>query len=314
MTNLELMKIRAAHANNDRQYERMVQDKLRSFYRALLYSYQTVWIKNDNTADAEYVRALINPDKVKFDYDEKIVSIDFKHNFKCGDTFEWKDTNTHWIILKQELTERAYFRGNIRRCQLLEIIDPDTKENIQLWAAIRGPVETRIESIQKAGLVAHVPNMTLNIYVSKNEQTLKLLNRYFKFKFSGLTWMVTAYDSISTPGIIEFTAEENYDCDYDELLITPIDPNPPIKDKKEPAIIGETFVRPLMTASFTLNTDAIDGKWELSLPSEKQKVDDVLDWTVEDSVLKVTWTSMVSGSYIITYGNLTKTIVVESLF
>lgn len=89
MNNLELLKIRARHANNDRQRDRMVLDKLKSFHRALLYSYQTAWIKKDGAEDAEYVRALINPDKVKFDYDEKIVSVDFLHNFKPGDTFEW---------------------------------------------------------------------------------------------------------------------------------------------------------------------------------------------------------------------------------
>ena len=116
MINLELMKLRAKYANNDRQHDRMVQDKLRSFHRSLLYSYQTTWIKKDGDENAEYIRALINPDKVKFDYDEKIVSIDPIHGFTSGDTFEWQGTNTHWIILKQELTEVAYFRGNVRRC------------------------------------------------------------------------------------------------------------------------------------------------------------------------------------------------------
>ena len=314
MINLELMKLRAQHANNDRQHERMVQDKLRSFHRALLYSYQTAWIKKDGDESAGYVRALINPDKVKFDYDEKIVSIDSIHGFKSGDTFEWKGTDTHWIILKQELTELAYFRGNVRRCQLLEVIDPDTKENYSVWAAIRGPVETNINFIQKAGLVAHVPNMTLNIYVPLNEQTQKLFNRYFRFKFAGLYWMVQAYDSISTPGIIEFTAKEDYDCEHEDLLIEPVDPNPPPTNLTAPVIEGDTFVRPLVTSEFKATQYIPTYSWSISLPTDKQKVEDVLTWESKDNTIKVTWTSMVSGSYIITYGDLTKTIVVESLF
>ena len=98
MENLNLLKLRAKHANNDRQRDRMVQDKLRSLHRALLYSYQTAWIKKDGVEDAAYVRALINPDKVKFDYDEKIVSVEFAHGFSPGDTFEWKNTGTHWPV------------------------------------------------------------------------------------------------------------------------------------------------------------------------------------------------------------------------
>ena len=314
MINLELMKLRAQHANNDRQHDRMVQDKLRSLHRALLYSYQTTWIKKDGDESAEYVRALINPDKVKFDYDEKIVSIDHIHGFKSGDTFEWKGTNTHWIILKQELTEIAYFRGNVRRCQLLEAIDPETKEICSFWAAIRGPVETKINFIQKAGLVAHVPNMTLQIYAPLNDITKKLFNRYFRFKFADLTWMVTAYDSISTPGIIEFTAQEDYDCDHEDLLIEPIDPNPPVTNTTAPQIVGETFVRPLITCEFIANPMIQGQSWSIALPSDKQNVSDVLSWESKDNVIKVTWSAMVSGSYIISYGDLTKTVVVESLF
>jgi hypothetical protein len=45
----------------------------------------------------------MNPDKVKFDYDEKIVSVEYEHGFHPGDTFEWgKGTGSHWIILKTE--------------------------------------------------------------------------------------------------------------------------------------------------------------------------------------------------------------------
>lgn len=169
MENLNLLKLRAKHANNDRQHDRMVKDKLRSFHRALLYSYQTAWIKKDGVEDADYVRALINPDKVKFDYDEKIVSVEYEHGFGPGDTFEWKNTGTHWIILKQEMTEVAYFRGNVRRCQELLITDPETGDKVSIWAAVRGPVETKLNTIQKAGLVANVPNMTLQLYIPKTE-------------------------------------------------------------------------------------------------------------------------------------------------
>ena len=65
LTNLELFKMRASAANNDRQINRMVLDKQRSMHRALLYSYQAAWIRRDSP-DGEWVRALINPDKVKF--------------------------------------------------------------------------------------------------------------------------------------------------------------------------------------------------------------------------------------------------------
>ena len=72
--------MRAAFANNDRQHNRMIENKLKSFHRALLYSYQAAWIHKEGSLEG-WVRALINPDKVKFDYDEKIISVDFLHKF-----------------------------------------------------------------------------------------------------------------------------------------------------------------------------------------------------------------------------------------
>lgn len=313
MENLELMKMRARALNNDRQIERMTRDKLRSLHRALLYSYQSAWIKKEGAE--EYNRALINPDKIKFDYDEKIVSIDPKWGYKCGDVFEWKNTGTRWLILKQELTEVAYFRGNCRRCQPLEVINSETGESEILWMAIRGPVETKINTIQKAGIVADVPNLTINAYVTSNEKTIKYFDRYQRFSFAGRYWKVTAPDSISTPGILEFTAEEDYDCDHEDLIIKTVDPNPPPQEY-ENSIIGETFVNPLestiFSTRFMMNNEI---KWQVKLPNENKDVDDVLEWEVlEDNSIKVTWTAMVSGSYVITRGDLTKTIIVQSLF
>jgi hypothetical protein len=81
LENLELLRMRAGAINNDRQHNRMIMDKLRSLHRALLYSYQAAWIRKDTNPGAEWVRALMNPDRVKFDYDEKIVSVEFEHGF-----------------------------------------------------------------------------------------------------------------------------------------------------------------------------------------------------------------------------------------
>lgn len=300
--------------NNDRQHDRMVLDKLKTFHRVLLYSYQAGWIKKDEDG-AEWVRALINPDRVKFDYDEKIVSVDNRANFKCGDTFEWpKESGTHWIILKQEMTELAYFRANIRRCLEITAFDPEIGENVSQWCAVRGPVETKINTIQKAGIVADVPNLTLDIYMVNTEQNRRLFERYQNFEFAGRFWKVQAPDSISTPGILEIVAEEDYDCNHEERLIEIKDPNPPVP-KNTNYIIGESFVKPLDTVTFTPKTAVEGWKWSITLPADANKeIDDVLEYSVKNSSIEVTWYATFQGSYILHYGPLEKTIVAESLF
>lgn len=313
MNNLDLMKLRAQHANNDRQRDRMVADKLKSLHRALLYSYQTAWIKKDGIEDAEYIRALINPDKVKFDYDEKIVSIDFIHNFHLGDTFEWKGTNTHWIILKQELTEVAYFRANVRRCQALEVTDADGNSRT-IYAAIRGPVETKINTIQKAGIVADVPNASLQIYMPRTTENLELFVRYFTFEFQGKFWKVQQTDDISTPGILEIVVLEDYDCNHSELLIEVVDPN--VTEDGEIInfeIIGPTFIQPLCPTEYYVE-NLPEGQWSVAPVGENKDIKDSVKIVQNEKGIKLTWTAMISGSFILKCDSYEKTIVVESLF
>ena len=314
LDNLELFKMRARAANNDRQHNRMVFDKKRSMHRALLYSYQAAWVKKDAEGE-DYVRALMNPDKVKFDYDEKILSVDFEYGYHPGDTFEWgRGTNSHWIVLKQEMTELAYFRANCRRCQLLTATDPETKESFSQWVAIRGPVETKINTIQKAGLVVDVPNLTLDIYMKDTEVNRRTFERYQNFEFDGRFWKVQAPDFISTPGVFEIQAEEDYDCKHGELIVEVTDPNP-VPTVEENAIDGPTFVKPLETHVFSVRKEVEKVNWSIELPASKQKdIKDVVEYKIDGTNIEVTWIAMISGSYIIRYGDLERTVLVQSLF
>lgn len=314
MNNLDRMRMRAIYANNDRQIDSMIKNKQKSFHRALLYSYQSGWIKKD-AEDAEWCRALINPNKLKFDYDEKIISVDWKHDFAPGDSFEWpKDSSVHWLILEQELTERAYFRGSIRRCQEIIVKDDELGENVTFYAAIRGPIETTINSIQKSNIVADVPNLSLDIYMRCTEQTKRLFDRYCRFSFAGRVWQVQAPDAISTPGILEVTALEDYDCQHDELIEEIVDPNEEVEVPTVPQISGETFIKPLQQVEYITNMQDPDYEWSVTLASSNKSVSDVLEWSVNGNMISITWTSMVSGQFEIHYGPLVKTVIVESLF
>lgn len=306
------MHMRARASNNDRQHDRMVMDKKRGFHRALLYSYQASWVRADGSE--EWHRALMNPDRVKFDYDEKIISIDFDSGFHSGVTFEWgKGTGSYWIILKTEDTERAYLRANCRRCHYLTAVDPETHESFGQWASIRGPVETKINTIQKAGLVADVPNLTLDIYMRDTDQNRRTFERYKRFEFNGRYWKVQAPDFISTPGILEIQAEEDYECREDEMFKVKTE-EPEQIPADQNIIMGDTSIKPLEPHTFSLKMHQ-EGEWSITLPASKNKeVDDVIDYKVVGDMIKVTWTAALSGSFVLHHGDLEKTVLVESLF
>lgn len=322
------------------QQDRMIKDKRRSLDRATLYSYQGALIKRqiydftptmEGVKEADPVRALINPNKLKADYDEKILSTGFENGFKAGDVFEWCNTGTYWLIYLQDLTELAYFRANIRRCSYEIQWDDEDGVRQRTYIALRGPVETKIDYIQKHGISVDNPNYSLNILMPKNIVTLKKFKRYSKFYLQGLVegednvcWRVEAIDSFSSPGILEINATEYFANETEDdlkngivgsLITKPIDPNG--SEKQE--IIGETFIKPKKTYIYSIDS-SLYGNWYISNENFPIIMKPFEDEKGRNSI-KIKWNSSYSGQFDLWFGDTDgplldykKTIVVESLF
>lgn len=308
------------------QQERMILDKKRSLDRALKYSYQSAFIRKyipnyiENMDDEKnpITRALINPNKLKQDYDDKIISVNYEDEYKIGDIFEWMNTGTYWLIYLQDLTELAYFRGDIRKCSY-QISWKENDKICSTYAAIRGPVETKINSGQKHSTIIDSPNYSLSILMPNNDYIQDQFKRYSKFylstdnkKNSQICWRVEATDSISVPGILEIVALEYYSNEIEDdikngivgdLIIKPIDPNESNEDNNY--IEGETFIKPKKVYSYEFIGD-FNGEWSV----DKKGIQ--LD--INNKKVNIKWLSNYSGQFNLTYGDYTKTIVVESLF
>lgn len=308
---------RFRQAGGNRQQERMIKDKRRSLDYAVWNSYQAAEVVRVDAENRKPVRALINPNKLKQDYDDKIISVGFEYNFKCGDVFEWLGTKTHWLVYLQDLTELAYFRGDIRKCSY-QIAWEDEDGVHTTYAAVRGPVETKINFIQKHGISVDTPNHSLSILMPKNEYTMNYFKRYSKFYLQGddTCWRVEATDWISTPGVLEVIAVEYYanetedDVDAGIVggLIEPIkDPNEGTVDEMD--IIGETFIKVKKLYDYEFNGTKAD-EWYVD---KKYPVELIPDPT-DPRRVSVRWVSSYSGQFELLYGDYSKTIVVESLF
>ena len=308
---------RMRQAGGDLQQERMIKDKRRSLDHAVWYSYQGAKVIKVDAEDKTPIRALINPNKLKPDYDDKILSIGHEYGFEVGTVFEWLGTNTYWLIYLQDLTELAYFRGDIRKCTY-QIAWEDEEGYHSTYAAVRGPVETKINFIQKHGISIDSPNHSLSILMPKTEAALRYFKRYGKFYLQGddTCWRVEATDWISTPGILEVIAVEYFSNeDEDDIengivggLIQPIqDPN----DVKEELvdIIGETFIKVKKSYDFYFN-GSLSSEWRVDKDCPVELIPDPKD----PRNITIKWTSPYSGQFELYYGDFSKTIVVESLF
>ena len=311
---VEHQSVRLRQMGGNRQQERMIKDKRRSLDHAVWNSYQAAEVVKTDAEDRKPVRALINPNKLKQDYDDKIISVGYEYNFAPGTVFEWLGTKTYWIVYLQDLTELAYFRGDIRKCSY-EISWEDEDGLHKTYAAVRGPVETKINFIQKHGISVDTPNHSLSILMPKNDYTINYFKRYSKFYLNGddTCWRVEATDWISTPGILEVIAVEYYanetEDDIEAGIVGGLITKDILPEDDSEIIEGDTFIKVKKSYKYTyLGRQAavwtVDPKYPVVLEYDKEDPRNIM----------LTWTKSYSGQFDLCYGDCKKTIVVESLF
>lgn len=192
------------------------------------------------TAAEPYFKALINHDKLKVDYEDKIISIPFKEapegseeeidtDFHNGTVFKWVHGNkqewtpdTYWIVYMQYSEQTAYFRAEIRKADeeiQIIVIDEDGNENTVSYRGwMTGPNETTALWNVKKGVVWNDMNYTKLLYITKDEDTLAYFQRFDRIIINGKPWQVQAYnDAYSTSkrgdyssGIIRVALKETY--------------------------------------------------------------------------------------------------------
>lgn len=311
MSSLDLMRARLRYRGGESQQDRMIKDKRETLDRVVLYSYQGAKVRKLGSDSTEL--ALINPNQVKQDYDDKIISIGYEHDYKPGTIFEWVNTGTKWLIYLQDLTELAYFRGDVRKCSY-EIKWKDAEGKLQsTYIALKGPSEKSINSIFKEGISIDLPNYSLYMLMPQTKETMEYFTRYTEFYLQGqssVCWRVEAVDSISMPGILEIYAKEYYSNTHEddveqglvgELIVEPIPPEPAAAD-----IEGDVFIKPKRSYTYKYTGDEHgEWSWDKKLPIEA---------VVNGNEITIKWTTTYNGQFILSFGTIEKTIVVESLF
>ena len=292
MSGLDTLNLRLNYHGGN-QEGRLIKDKQRSLNKALLYSYQA---ETAVLADGREFRCLINPDKLKNDYDDKIISIPFRDiclnsnrkgktedglediGMKAGDVFKWKETDTYWLVYLQRLEENAYFRAEIRKCRY-DVEIGESKYKVYLC----GPAETAIiwhtkKNMKGSGITWNDLNYDLTMFITKDELTEDYFHRFTKVKVSGKPYEVQAVDAISIEGIIEVALKEDYTNSIKDIIDnTEIQEEKPI-DKNLPYIGGPTIVYPYDEDHFSIK-NTYGGIWEVS--NNKAYIISQTDSTVE---------------------------------
>ena len=322
MSSLDNLKTRLKFNGGGSQEQRMDLDKLRSLKKALLYSYQAqTAILKDNRE----FKCLINHDKLKEDYDDKIISIPYEDiclnatkgdkkiqeiGMKVGDIFTWKETNTQWIVIQEILEENAYFRGTIRRAE-----DEVMINGTPYYAYLRRPSYQSLWHTKGLNSWSEM-GYEVVLYITADDVTRDYFHRFKKVDINGRLWEVQMVDDITSDTMLIVYLRETYINEFEpvENLTAAAGQDEPTEGEEEQsdaaAIQGNDSLYPFDTATYSI-VNADNGVWFVSNNKAAIK-----SQTMQEAV--VTIVSGKSGSVDLIYSrenedDIVKTITIKSL-
>ena len=333
MITLDNMRNRLNYNGGTAQQSRMIEHKLQSLKKALLYSYQagTMIIDNpdeDNTLEYLEFRCLMNPDKRTFDADKMMLSVPFEDvclnvpastlskegaipvPVACGKTFIWKETNTRWIITLQYIEEYAYFRADVRKC--FEF--PLTINDKDYYFASVGENEEIIEWTRRNREDWNKMNYTRTLYIERNSDTLDYFNRFKIVKLPDIqgnleTWEVQAVSPNAVDNVLIVYVKEYFENQYAEVSAEE-------QEKKQEQYVENEYLVCKAYDNFDYTTDFIENAiWTIDNITNSVKP------VIKDAIIQDNKTTVYiqlmngkTGEFDLIYNNeVVKHVVVESL-
>lgn len=279
------------------QLSRINKQKLQSFRAALKNDYNSRLIKTDKHTSVPCI-IKNNAYGLKADYDKKYISVEFSAGLEAGDVFQCLDDNSRWMIYLPILTETAYLRSEIIRCD--HSLNINGKE---YFVYFQGPVETDIRWFIKNGINANELNKSGTVYIKKDDNTLSFFHRFTKIKINGHTWEVQVTDPISVPGILELELQEYYDNKEADL--------PQVKPSdKDQLIKGEKIVKQNTSVGYMVDDSIYNPStsWTIA-ENDRVKIEETLNG---GKICKVKIHEGAVGKFTLTYGKNSLEVTIDT--
>lgn len=295
---MRTMSARMAYLGGN-QLDRIDKQKLRTLKSVLKNSYNSRLIRVPNGSVWD---ALITTSSggLKSQRDRKELSVEFDSGLKPGETFELLEDCTHWMVYLPILTETAYLRAEILRCNhQLEV------NGQKYWIYLNGPVETDLRWFLKNNINANELNLSGTIYIKKDENTKEFFKRFTRIKIDGHVWEVQVTDSLTVPGIIELEIQEYYDNIIEEL--------PEIKkatpDEEDAIITGMTTVKQNTSVGYSIGDTYYDPNTEWKVDgNDRVKIAGIYK---DGRVCEVKIEDGAVGTFLLEYGTQRITVTID---
>jgi hypothetical protein len=169
---------------------------------------EEVLIVEDPTA--EHRLCLITQSKQpKWNDDTKEIAIPFSSQMDVGKTIDWIRTGYKYLVMTQNLTQKAYFSGSIQQCNFLLNWQDDSGNIYSQYVVVDGPGEKDADWTKISNTMIDKPNWTIQIYIGKTNAT-QYLSRYSRIILNGYPWEIFVINNMENENILKISLAESF--------------------------------------------------------------------------------------------------------
>lgn len=152
------------------------------------------------------VTQTVNP---KWNEDVKNIAIPFSDQIDVGKTIDWIRTGYKYLVMTQNLTQKAYFSGTMHQCNFLLSWQDDDNNIYSQYVVVNGPDEKEDDYTKIDSKMFDESNWRIQIFIGKTPAT-NYLSRYSRIILNGRAWRIFVINNMENENIIKISLLENY--------------------------------------------------------------------------------------------------------
>lgn len=140
--------------------------------------------------------------------DIKNIAIPFSNVVDVGKTVDWIRTRYKYLIMTQDLTQKAYFAGTMHQCNFL-LNWKDGATTYSQYVVVNGPSEKDDGFVRQRDIAIDEVNSKISIFIGRTAAT-DVLKRYNRIILNGKSWEIVVINDMENSNILQISFKENY--------------------------------------------------------------------------------------------------------
>lgn len=181
----------------------------KSFEEAIAQSPNTEEVVIIEDPSYQHRLSIITESSTKWNSDIKNLAIPFSEQIDVGKTIDWLRTGYKYLVLTQNLTQKAYFSGTMHQCNFLLKWKDSEGNSYSQYVVVDGPNEDESDFTRRERIMSDTGNADIQIFIGKTPGSI-LLTRYSRILLNDKSWEIFVINNMENENIIKLALSESF--------------------------------------------------------------------------------------------------------